>query len=51
MAEIKELLDVSSSTFLLFFSARKHKAGKECFEISYFDIDLQNDYTMVLCSD
>ena len=47
MAEIEELLDVSSSPFLLFCLHGQHEAGKECAEISYFDIDLKNN-TMVL---
>jgi hypothetical protein len=49
MAEIEELLDVSSSPFLLFLSARSTRS-KECAEISYFDIDLKNN-TMVLWTD
>ena len=48
MAEIEELLNVSSSPFLLFLFARLTRSWQlECAEISYFDIDLKNN-TMVL---
>ena len=63
MAEIEDLLDVSSSPFLLILSARLARswqdvslcssqwtgtqASKTCAEISYFDMDLKNN-TMVL---
>ena len=63
MAEIEDLLDVSSSPFLFILSARLARswqdvnlcssqwtgtqASKTCAKISYFDIDLKNN-TMVL---
>jgi hypothetical protein len=43
MAEIEELLNVSSSPFLLFLFARLTRS----WQLEYFDIDLKNT-TMVL---
>ena len=43
MVEIEELLDVSSSPFLLFLYAQLTRSWQECAEIWYFDIDLKNN--------
>ena len=47
MAKIDELLDVSSSPFLLFSSARITRSRQGVCRISYLDIELKNN-AMVL---